>query len=98
MIKHVVCYKFKEEEKKSLAEAVALLKSMQGKVPQVINVQAHADELHSVRSFDLILEVWLDSFEALSAYQEDAYHAGKVKPFLQSKYEKSVSLDFTLED
>ena len=98
MIKPVVCYKFKEEEKKSLGEAVELLKSMQGKVPQVINVQAHVDELHSERSFDLILEVWLDSFEALSAYQENDYHAGVVKPFLHSKFEKSVSLDFTLEE
>ena len=98
MIKHVVCYKFKKEVRKNLPEAVALLKGMQGRVPEVVNVQAHADELGSERSFDLILEVWLESFAALERYQADGYHAGVIKPYMHSKYEKSVSIDFTLEE
>jgi len=96
MVKHVVCYKFKEEEKKCLKEAADLLNGMKGRVAEVVSVEAHINELPSARAFDLILEVCVDSFEALESYQKNEYHATVVKPYMHSKFEKSVSVDYTI--
>lgn len=95
MIRHLVAFRFKESEKGALGAAKELLLSMEGKVPSAKKIAVHLDELKSPRSYDILLEVWLDDFAALEEYQRDAYHAGKVKPFMHEKGETSVSMDFT---
>ena len=57
MIKHVVCFKIKEEYKNRIEEAKATLLSMKGKVPTVLDINVGIDLLHSERSYDIILEV-----------------------------------------
>ena len=74
MIKHIVCFKIKEEYKNRIEEAKNTLLSMKGKVPTVIDINVGIDLLHSERSYDIILEVWLDSMEQLAIYQKDEYH------------------------
>lgn len=96
MIKHVVCFKLKDDCKERADEAVALLLSMNGKVPTAKTVAAHKDELLSPRSYDIILEVTLESFAALEEYQRDAYHAGTVKVFMHKITAASVAVDFTI--
>lgn len=96
MIKHIVCYKFKEEEKGCLKEAVRLLNGMKDRVAEVVSVEAHVNELPSERAFDLILEVCVESFAALESYQKNEYHVNVVKPYMHSKFEKSVSVDYTV--
>ena len=96
MIKHVICFKLKDEFKKDAKEVVDMLLSMRGKVPMAKTVNAYQDELHSARSYDVILEVTLEDFNALEEYQKDDYHAGVVKPFMHEKTATSVAVDFTL--
>lgn len=94
MIKHIVCFKLKEGESPLKAKEVLL--SMTGNVPTAKNIVVSIDELHSARSFDVMLEVILDDFKALEEYQVDAYHVEVVKKHMHAVTEKSIAMDFTL--
>ena len=97
MVKHVVCFKFKDEYRGDIKSAVELLKTMQGKVPTALSVEAHEDELGSGRSCDIILEVIVKDFVALAEYQRDNYHVSVIKTYMHQRTESSVSADFTVE-
>lgn len=92
MIKHIVCLKLKDKDNALKAKEVLL--SMQNKVPQIRNIQVNIDQLHSYRSFDIILEVLVDSWEELETYQKDTYHCKTVKAYIASVREDSIALDF----
>ena len=94
MIKHVVCFKLNEGESPLKAKEVLL--SMQGNVPMLRGIEVGIDELHSARSYDVILSVLLDDMEALSAYQVDPYHVDVVKKHMHAVTKTSVAIDFTL--
>ncbi|MDY6367830.1 MAG: Dabb family protein [Clostridia bacterium] len=94
MIKHVVCFKLKEGESKEKAKEVLL--SMKGNVPTIRSIEVGIDELHSARSYDIILEVLLDDFDALKEYQADEYHCSVVKKHMHAVRESSISIDFKL--
>lgn len=59
MVKHIVCYKFKDNSRENLDRATAALLSMRFNVPQVLSVEAGADFVGSARSYDLALAVTL---------------------------------------
>ena len=94
MIKHIVCFKLNEGE--STEKAKEILLSMKDNVPMLKDIRVGVDELHTARSYDVILEVILDDFEALALYQKDAYHCGVVKEHMHKVSKSSISVDFTL--
>lgn len=94
MIKHVVCFKLNEGESPEKAKEVLL--SMQGNVPMLRGIEVGIDELHSARSYDVILLVVLDDLDALSAYQVDEYHVNVVKKHMHAVTKSSVSIDFEI--
>ena len=94
MIKHVVCFKLNAGESPEKAKEVLL--SMQGNVPMLRGIEVGIDELRSHRSFDVMLTVLLDDFDALKDYQVDPYHCGVVKKHMHAVTEKSISMDYTL--
>ena len=94
MIKHIVCFKLKDFAK--AGEARDVLASMQGNVPMLRGISVHVDELRSERSYDVILEVLLDDFAALEAYQNDPYHVSVVKKYMHASRSASIAMDFTL--
>ena len=94
MIKHVVCFKLNEGESSEKAKEVLL--SMQGNVPMLKGIEVGVDKLHSARSYDVILSVVLDDMEALSEYQQDAYHVSVVKKHMHAVTKDSVSVDFEI--
>ena len=94
MIKHVVCFKLNEGESPEKAKEVLL--SMQGNVPMLRGIEVGIDCLHSHRSYDVILSVILDDMNALSEYQNDAYHVGVVKKHMHAVTKTSVSVDFEI--
>lgn len=98
MIKHVVCFKLKDNAPEKCAEARQLLLSMVGRVPQVRQLTVDVDFLHSARSYDLMLTVLVDDAAALEAYQADAYHCGTVKPYMHAVRSASVAIDAEVED
>lgn len=95
MIKHVVCFKLNENESPKKAKEVLL--SMKGNVPMLRGIEVGIDELRSHRSFDVMLTVLLDDFDALKDYQVDPYHCDVVKKHMHAVTEKSISMDYTLD-
>ena len=95
MIKHVVCFKLKKGENPEKAKEILL--SMKDKVPMLRGIEAGVDELHSDRSYDVMLTVLLDDFAALSDYQNDPYHCTVVKKYMHRARESSVAIDYTIE-
>lgn len=94
MVKHIVCYKFAAPSQELFDETARVMKSMVGRVPEVKSLEVGFDKLHTPRSFDMLLEVVLDSFDALDSYQRNEYHVSVVKKHMHSVVEKSVSVDY----
>lgn len=94
MVKHVVCFKLKEGEDKQKAKEVLL--GMENNVPTVRGIEVGIDQLGSARSFDVMLTVLVDDFNALEEYQKDAYHVGVVKKHMHSVTEKSIAIDYEI--
>ena len=97
MIRHVVCFKLREGA--SAEAAKEMLLSMRGREETALSVEVGIDELHSPRSYDLILIVTLADFDALARYQTQGYHAKTVKPYMHTvtQTERSVSVDYPVE-
>ena len=97
MIRHVVCFKLKEGA--SAEEAKEMLLSMRGREETALSVEVGIDELHSPRSYDLILIVTLADFDALARYQTQGYHAKTVKSYMHTvtQTERSVSVDYPVD-
>ncbi len=93
MVKHVVCFKLKDNSPEKCQEAAALLRSMEGRVPQVRSLTVDVDFLHSERSYDVMLTVLVEDAAALEAYQQDPYHCGTVKPYMHAVRTASVAID-----
>lgn len=96
MIKHIVCFKLKNNSPEECEKAKEILLSMQGKVPELRGITVGVDFLHSERSYDLILEVMLDNAAALESYQNDPYHCSVVKKHMHSVRESSVAVDYEI--
>ncbi len=94
MIKHVVCFKLADNSAKNCEQTKQVLESMRGKVPTAKEVTVNIDELKSPRSFDIMIEVLVDNWEALEEYQNDPYHCEVVKKHMQAVSKQSVALDF----
>ncbi len=97
MIKHIVCFKIKDEYKNQIPHAKTTLESMKGNVPTVVDLKVGVDFLHSERSYDLILEVILNSKEDLETYQKDEYHCKVVKTLMHEIRSASIAVDYELE-
>ena len=98
MIKHIVCFKLKDNSLAECEKAKEVLLSMKGNVPQLRDIKVGIDFLHSERSYDLILEVLLDSAEALEDYQNDPYHCSVVKTHMHAVRESCVAIDCVVEE
>lgn len=93
MVLHLVLFRFKEEAKPQLEEAVRRLKAMVGPVEVIRDLKAGTDFLHAGRSYDLGLAVTLESRQALEVYNDHPGHV-PVKEFLGPLYDQVVSVDF----
>lgn len=94
MVKHIVCFKLKDNSEEKCIEAKNVLMSMVGKVPTAKEINVGIDFLHSERSYDIILEVVLEDKKALEEYQNDEYHCNEVKPYMHSVRSASVAVDY----
>ena len=96
MIKHIVCFKLKDNSIENCEKAKEVLLSMQGNVPQLRGIEVGVDFLHSERSYDIILQVLLDDAKALEDYQNDPYHCSVVKTHMHAVREASVAVDYEI--
>lgn len=96
MIKHIVCFKLKDNSKAECEKAAEVLKSMDGRVDLLRGIEVGVDFLHSPRSYDVILQVVLDDRKALEQYQNDEYHCSVVKTHMHRVAEASVAIDYEI--
>ncbi|MBQ3220036.1 MAG: Dabb family protein [Clostridia bacterium] len=94
MVKHVVCFKLNDGE--SAIKAKEVLLSMEGNVPTVRGIEVGVDELHSTRSYDVMLTVLVDDFNALNEYQQDKYHCEVVKKYMHAVTKTSIAIDYEI--
>lgn len=96
MIKHIVCFKLKDNSTEMCKKTSDILMSMKGRVPQLIDIEVGVDFLHSPRSYDIILQVTLENPDELEKYQKDPYHCDVVKKHMHSVMESSVAVDYEI--
>lgn len=96
MIKHIVCFKLKDNSLEECNKAAEVLRSMEGNVDLIRSIEVGVDFLHSQRSYDVILQVVLDDEKALEEYQKDEYHCSVVKKHMHSVAETSIAIDYQL--
>lgn len=94
MIKHVVCFKLKDNNQQNCEHTKEILLSMKGKVDLLKDIHVGIDFLHSERSYDIILETLFDTKEDLDAYQNDPYHCDVVKKHMHEVSSTSIAIDY----
>lgn len=92
MVRHLVMYKLTDKSnEKKLCE---MFGTMKANIDILKEVSANIDYLKEGRSFDVILDIVVESKEDLITYKNHPYHAEIVKPFVHSIIEKSVCVDY----
>ena len=94
MVKHVVCFKLNDGE--SAQKAKEVLMGMEKNVPTVRGIEVGIDQLHSARSYDVMLTVLVDDFKALEEYQKDQYHCDVVKKHMHAVTKTSIAIDYEI--
>jgi len=94
MIKHIVCFKLKDNSEAEVKKAADILLSMKDNVSLLRGIEVGCDFLHSPRSYDIILQVLLDDEKALDDYQNDEYHCSVVKKHMHAVAQSSVAIDY----
>ncbi|MEK3903669.1 MULTISPECIES: Dabb family protein [unclassified Paenibacillus] len=95
MIKHIVFFKLKDRSRDKVAETVAVLRNMEGRIPQLLSIEVGADLIHSERSFDIALVTVVASMEDLQAYQVHPAHKEVIAHINEVK-ELSVAVDYEI--
>lgn len=93
MIKHIVFFKLKDRSPESIERTAAVLRNMEGKIPQLVSIEIGLDVIHSERSFDIALVTELASLEDLQAYQVHPEHQIVIRHINEVK-DVSVSVDY----
>ena len=97
MIKHVVCFKLKNDSIELRKKTKDILLSMQGRVPMLLDLKVGVDFLSSTRSYDIILETYFNNKEDLENYQNDSYHCEVVKTHMHANTTSSIAVDYEIE-
>ncbi|WP_019911872.1 Dabb family protein [Paenibacillus sp. HW567] len=95
MIKHIVFFKLKDGSPEQVAATVAVLRNMEGKIPQLISIEVGADIIHSERSFDIALVTVVASMDDLQAYQVHPAHKEVITHINEVK-ELSIAVDYEI--
>ena len=93
MIKHVVMWKFKEENKEeNMKKAKQILLALPAMIPEIKKMEVHFDISHKESSMDLMLDTEFESVEAMNTYAVHPEHV-KVAGFIRGVVESRVVLD-----
>lgn len=98
MVKHIVCFKLKDNSLENCLKTKEVLMSMKGNVENLVDIKVGIDYLHSERSYDIILETIFNTKEDVQKYQSDPYHCNVVKKHMHAVREASIAIDYEMED
>ena len=91
MVRHLVLFWLKDKAR--IDETISVLRSMEGKIPGLLKIEAEKDFLQSSRSCDICLHTVFESKEALEIYLTHPVHL-PVREHMHSVMERSASADF----
>lgn len=91
MFTHVVMFKLKDRA--DCVETVAQLRSLEGNVPSLRQIEVGQDVLQSGRSYDIVLITRFDDLAGMQAYQVHPHHV-KVVEHMHRVAETAVAVDF----
>ncbi len=97
MIKHVVCFKLKDNSPEHCKKIKELMLTMKDNIEYVRDVEVGIDFLHSPRSYDIMLSVYLDGPDYLDKYANHPYHVEKVKSYMATARTDSIAIDYELD-
>ncbi len=93
MFTHVVMMKVRDP--KDIQTVADILQSMEGKIPQINELEVGINEIESDRNFDVILITRFDSRQEMDIYQVSDYHQHQVLDKIRPLLEKTVAADYT---
>ncbi|MBP2001339.1 hypothetical protein J2Z69_002382 [Paenibacillus shirakamiensis] len=93
MIKHIVLFKLKDASTAIVDRTLEVLRELDGKVEQLVDIQVGADIIHSARSYDIALVATFASQEDLNGYQVHPEHL-KVIEYMNEVRESSIAVDY----
>ena len=91
MVKRVISFLFDEKDTEVINETAKRLRSMEGNVPEIRSIEVGVDEMHTEKSFSVVLIVTFDNKEDLQKYIVDKYHVEHVAMYIR-KHCKMYSL------
>ena len=99
MVKHVLFVKLKDNSQQECQKLkdVIFIDERKRLRCESRDLQVGIDFLHFDRSYDVVLEIVLDSPAALEEYQAHPYHADIVKPYVHQMREASCIVDYEME-
>lgn len=93
MFTHVVFFKLKNPTPEVIEETRRVLADMDGKIPELLEIEVGVDIIRSERSYDLALITRFESLEAMQAYQVHPVHK-KVLEYIGSVKESILAVDY----
>ncbi|MDU1412173.1 MAG: Dabb family protein [Clostridium sp.] len=94
MFTHIVLFKLKDNSKDNVEFVAQRLRSMEGKINELKDIEVGVDELHTERSFDVVLITRFNSLNDMNTYQCHPYHVNEVLAKIKPLMETSKVVDF----
>ena len=93
MIRHIVMWKFKEDQHENMLVFKERLLALKGQIPEIRDMEVGININPSERSFDAVLVSTFDSMEALKSYSVNPLHVA-VSDFCKTIRTQSASVDY----
>lgn len=93
MIKHIVMWKFKENERENMLIFKDRLLALKSQIPEIRAMEVGINVNPSERSYDAVLVSEFDSLEALRSYSVNPLHVA-VSDFCKTIRTSAASVDY----
>ena len=94
MIKHIVMWKVKEENKQeNIKKMIAQLENLKDKIQEIISIEAGMNFNSGDAAFDIVLYSEFENEETLAKYQSHPAHQ-EVATFIKSVTENRAVVDY----
>lgn len=95
MIRHIVMWKFKENEHDNMLVFKERLLALKGQIPEIRAMEVGININPSDRSYDAVLVSQFDDLDALKRYSENPLHV-EVSDFCKTIRISSASVDYEI--
>lgn len=94
MVTHVVVFKMKDRSAEAVQADAEVLRSMEGRVPSLAEIEVGVNEADLPNAYDIVLITRFESWEDLAAYRAHPYHVDPVLKHMHVAAAEAVVVDF----